>query len=353
MLNIVEPTLNSYTGHCFSLVQAIVESVKTGPVRIWAGVESDKFWNSAGTLQPYFHRFLRRIQSFWLYRRLLREPGKILLSTANSLDFLLINWAAPGVIPKGKVYLYVHWLGGKTSHAAKLTQIAQQQPNLRVLCTTDITTAFFNNLGFQATTVLYPRLTGNTPTTTSVAFDHLLCAGAARLDKGIDHIANFVEDLAVDPENWPLWVQTSPPHQSKHPPAVLAQIEKIHNAKYAGLRIWDKTLSPAEYLALFEGAISVQPYSAADFEDRVSGVALDAITAGCPIIVTSGTWLAQLVLRHNAGVVTNDLTPAGLRKAVLEILSDYPGYAQRALKAGVDLRQKHSADQMVSAIFEN
>jgi len=353
MLNIVEPTLNSYTGHCFSLVQAIAESVQAGPVRIWAGVEIERFWNSVGTIKPHFHRSFRRIQSLWLYRKLLREPGKILLSTANSLDFLLINWAARGVIPKGKVYLYVHWLGGKTTHAAKLAKLAQQQPNLQVLCTTDSTTAFFHSLGFMAKTVLYPRVSGNNAATASAAFDHLLCAGAARLDKGIDHIANFVQDLAVDPESWPLWVQTSPPHQSKHAPEVHAHIEAIQNSKYAGLRILDKTLSPAEYLALFSGAISVQPYSAVDFEDRVSGVALDAISAGCPIIVTSGTWLAQLVLRHNAGVATSDLTPAGLRKAVQQILSDYPGYSQRALEAGGVLTQKHGADQIVSAIFEN
>ncbi|MDD5028439.1 MAG: hypothetical protein PHH58_02895, partial [Rhodoferax sp.] len=115
MLNIVEPTLNSYTGHCYSLVEAIAQAVPGGQVRVWAGTQSQEYWKVQEQIRPYFYRSLRKIQSFFLFRKLLTEPGKVLLSTAGSIDFFMLDWAARGKIPKNKVYLYVHWLGAKTA----------------------------------------------------------------------------------------------------------------------------------------------------------------------------------------------------------------------------------------------
>ncbi len=104
-------------------------------------------------------------------------------------------------------------------------------------------------------------------------------------------------------------------------------------------------------LAIFSGAISIQPYSASDFEDRVSGVTLDALSAGCPVVVTANTWLGRVVMKHNAGVVTNDLSPPGLRMAVDVVLRDYAGYSRRAAIAGQLLCREHSASEMMTAIF--
>jgi hypothetical protein len=58
-------------------------------------------------------------------------------------------------------------------------------------------------------------------------------------------------------------------------------------------------------------------------------------------------------MAHNAGVVTNDLSPLGLRTAVDEVLHDYAGYSQRAAKAGQLLCHEHSAAEMMAAIFQS
>jgi hypothetical protein len=352
MLNIVEPTLNSYTGHCYSLVEAIAQAVPTGQVRVWAGTQCEEFWKTTGQIKPYFFRPLRKIQSFFLFRQLLREPGKILLSTAGSIDFVLLNWGAQGEIPVDKVYLYVHWLGTKASISSKLIKVAQRQPNLEVLCTTERTTDFFKNLGFRATTVAYPRLI-NFPPPQLQAFHHLLVAGAARMDKGFNRIVDLVDELAQTQASWPICIQTSTTHQAKHGADILFQVERLQRSGYMHLSLIDTTLNPQEYQALFAGGISIQPYSGADFEDRVSGVALDALTAGCPVIVTANTWLSRIVLKHNAGIATSDLSPSGLRKAIAHILQDYDGYSLRAAKAGIVLRQEHSASSMMRIIFKN
>lgn len=353
VLNIIEPTLNSYTGHCYSLVEAIAQAAPADQVRIWAGRESAQFWQTRGQIEPYFFRSIRKFQSYFLFKRLLAEPGKMLLSTAGTSDLILLDWAARSPIPEKKVYLYVHWLGAKASKAAKLAKIARNQPNLEILCATASTTSFFKDLGFKSTTVAYPRSTVASNTQPVQLFRHLLFAGAARLDKGFDRIADLVEDLAHTQAQWPIWVQASSTHQARHEPEILAQIARLRQSGYANLTLLENTLSPQDYLAMFSGAISIQSYSASDFEDRVSGVTLDALSAGCPVVVTANTWLGRVVMKHNAGVVTNDLSPSGLRMAVDAVLRDYAGYSQRAALAGQLLCHEHSAAEMMSAIFQN
>jgi len=351
ILHIIEPTLNSYAGHCHSLVQAIAQAVPDELACIWAGRDSGKFWQSKCQIKPYFFRSLRKIQSYFLYKRLLKTPGKLLLSTAGTSDLLMLCWAARGQIPKGKVYLYVHWVGTKASKATRLARVAKKQPNLEIMCTTASATDFFRDLGFRAVTVAYPQAMDARGPAQSASFDHLLFAGAARMDKGFAKIADLVEDLACVQAQWPFWVQTSATHQDKQGNDIAHQIERLIQARYTFLKLLDKTLSPEGYQALFSGAISIQPYSETDFLDRVSGVTLDALAAGCPVIVTANTWLGRVVLKHNAGVATRDLSPAALRVAIQMVLSDYSGYSRRAAIAGQALRQEHSAVSMMAVIF--
>lgn len=351
IFNIVEPTLNSYTGHCFSLVEAIAQAAPAEHVRVWAGKECGKFWKSKGEIKPYFSRTLRKIQSYFLYKRLLGESGKILLSTAGTTDLVLLNWAAKGQISPEKVYLYVHWLGNKAAKAGRLAAIARRQPHLEILCTTATTTAFFKELGFRATTVAYPHVMDVLGSQPSSSFKHLLFAGAARLDKGFDRMTDLVEDLALSNASWPVWIQTSATHQAQHSAEVLFHIDRLKQANYSNLRLLSETLSPTDYRALFIGGISIQPYSEADFQDRVSGVTLDALTAGCPVVVTAQTWLGRVVLEHNAGVATNDLSPQGLRQAVDEIMCDYETFSRRAYQAGLILQNEHSTTAMMKVVF--
>lgn len=353
ILHIVEPTLNGYAGHCHSLVQAIVQAAPVEQVQIWAGKGSEKYWHGKGQLKSHFFRPLRRIQAFFLYRRLLRQAGKVLLPTAGTSDLMTLDWVAKGLIPAHKIYLYIHWVGAKALKADKLAAIARHQPNLEILCTTPSGTAFFGALGFRARTVSYPRSASLLQDHQVSAFSHLVVAGAARADKGFERIVDLVETLARSKAVWPILVQSSTTHHDKYSPEIRRLIDRLTGAGYAHLTLQINTLTPANYLAQFHGGISIQPYSESDFEDRVSGVALDALCAACPIVATANTWLARMVCRYRAGVVTSDLSPAGLIAAVERILSDYNGYAQGAANAGHALNSQHSGSAMMAAIFED
>lgn len=353
ILHIVEPTLNSYAGHCHSLVEAIVEAAPVEQVQIWAGKGGEKYWHGKGQLKSHFFRPMRRIQAFFLYRRLLRQAGKILVPTAGTSDLMMIDWAAKGLIPAHKIYLYIHWVGAKALKAAKLANIAKHHPNLEILCTTPSGTAFFGALGFRVRTVPYPRSASLLQEHQVPAFSHLVVAGAARADKGFEHVVELVETLARSRAVWPILVQGSTTHRDKYSPEIRRLIDRLKGTGYAHLTLQEETLTPADYLAQFDGGISIQPYSESDFEDRVSGVALDALCAACPVVATANTWLARMVCRYRAGVVTSDLSASGLIAAIEQILSDYNGYARGAANAGRALNSQHSGSAMMAAIFED
>ena len=350
-LHIVEPTLHSFAGHCHSLVDALTQAMPHVPVTIWAGRGSQSFWSGAGDLKPYFFRSWRRLQAVWLYRRLIKVDGKILISTAGTSDFLTLDWIASRPIPANKVYLYVHWVGAKTHKAEQLRKVALRQPELEILTTTESVAEFFRTIGFRANAVPYPVSKGSEEVQKPQPFRRLVVAGAARMDKGFDRIVDLVENLKASDANVPIVVQASATHKDKHPSDIAAQIERLVKIGYAPLQLITDTLTPQAYREMFVGGVSVQPYSADAFQDRVSGVTLDALGAGCPVVVTANTWLARTVERYHAGMAAENLTPLGLRAAVDAVIVDYGAFADNAARAGRDVRAMHSADSMVNALF--
>ena len=76
--------------------------------------------------------------------------------------------------------------------------------------------------------------------------------------------------------------------------------------RYPPLTLIRETPSPEEYAANFPGSICLQPYDRAEFRDRVSGVTLDALAHGCPVVATAGTWSAAMIEPFGAGIALAD-----------------------------------------------
>ena len=354
-LHIVEPTLVGFTGHCHSLVRALAAAAAPDcAVTIWAGRNAIGAWDGAGELRPHFHRRWRRLQGFLLYRRLLREPGRILVATAGSTDLALAAWAAGrGAVAPGRMHFFVHWLGRKSGKAGLLSSIARRQPNFEILAPTATVADFFRGCGFRTTQVPYPLDgDGTAPSSAPPApFRHLLVAGAARLDKGFDHVVDLVHEMKRRGLRLPIVVQASHGERDASAPEIASAIERLRAAQYAGLSLLGDPLTPQAYRGLFDGAVVVQPYRAEDFRDRVSGVTLDALAAGCPVVVTAGTWMAEVARRFDAGVATADLGAAGLLAAIESVVADHARYAVNARAAAVELNARHSARRLLDAVL--
>jgi glycosyltransferase involved in cell wall biosynthesis len=356
-IHIVEPTLESEAGHCHSFVQSICKARREGDgeITVYAGSRARlPGLESPGVrVVPFFHRRFRRPEAFFLYRRLLREPGRILVSTAGRADMLSLSLAAGGTVPPGKVFLYLHWVTPTPSKKEFFRRMSARQPNLVLMGPTGTVAGVFRSCGFRdVRTVPYPITPADPdPSAAGGRFRHVLYAGAARRDKGFPRVVDLVRRLAEAGAEVPMAVQASASHYGKYDEGVLAELARLREAAYPSLRMIPDTLGAREYRAMFEGAIVLQPYSRDDFTDRISGVTLDAFSAGAPIVATSGTWMARSAERFGAGVGLDDLTPEALLRAVETIRADYPRFRRNAIEAGRALQAEHGARQLLDAVM--
>jgi glycosyltransferase involved in cell wall biosynthesis len=302
-------------------------------------------------IHRHFHRRVRKLQLLPLYRRLLARPGRILVTTAGRIDLLTLGWAARGAIPPHKAYLYFHWLRLKPGKEAFLRRFARAQPNVVVLGTTALVAEQLRELGFRnARLVPYPATLQAEPAGTMPAFRHVLFAGAARMDKGFRHVVDLVARLRDAQETLPVSVQISADHYAKSDARTRAEIDRLRGIGYPHLEVRPDTMSAADYARFFAGGICLQPYERSDFADRASGVTLDALVAGCPVVTVSRTWMARLIERFDAGVVVEEPTPEALHDAVRRTVGDYERFQRNARAGGERLRAEMSCAPLIELL---
>ena len=358
VLHIVEPTLSSNAGHCRPFVESVARAAAAAgfDVEVWAGRGAVADLPAGASLHPHFSRRWRRFQAFALYRRLLRGPGQILVATAGTADFLLLRAASPPGVASGKASLFVHWVRSSERKARAMEAVARACPWMRVLGPSATVAEFYRERGFaDAREVPYPvdsKAFASTPSTEgTVPFTHILFAGAARIDKGFREAVSLVERLASTGPALPVRLQASPKHYDKPDAAVGAEIDRLKRVRYAPLEVVWETLSPEEYDGLFRGGICIQPYRRDDFADRISGVTLDALRNGCPVVVPEGTWMARVVAETGAGIAVASLSAESLLGAVEAIRADDAAFRERAVRAAALLRDRHDSRHLVEAVL--
>ena len=356
-IHVVEPTLESEAGHCHSFVESVCAARRDGDgeITVYAGSRArlPRLERMGVRVVPYFRRRIRRPQAFFLYRKLLQGPGRILVSTAGRADMTLISLAAGGTIPPGKIFLYVHWVTLTPSKEAFFRKMSARQPNLVLMGPTGTVASVFRSCGFRDVRVVPYPITPADPgrVTAGERFRHVLYAGAARADKGFPRVVDLVCRMAEAGTEIPFAVQASPDHYEKYDEGIRAELDRLRKAAPPWLRMFPDTLPADEYQGQFEGAIVLQLYSRDDFADRVSGVTLDAFSAGAPVIATAGTWMARAVERFGAGVVLDDPAVSALLGAVEAIRADYPRFRENAVEAGKALRREHGARQLLEVLM--
>ncbi|HJV35594.1 glycosyltransferase [Geomonas sp.] len=230
-------------------------------------------------------------------------------------------------------------------------KIAQRHPELVVMGPTASVVDVFRECGFKHVTVVpYPITPRDNRESTVHPFRHLLFAGAARADKGFHHVVDVLALLAERRQSLPVALQTSGDHYDRHDPETGKALQKLSAIDYPQLMLTPETLSPEAYFAMFEGAICLQPYDVAAFADRISGITLDGLSMGAPVVTLAGTWMGRVVERFEAGVVVDSPAPEALLQASLRIRDDYPRYQANARRAGLALQQEHSAGHLLEII---
>lgn len=353
IIHIIEPTLQDQSGHCNSFISSICSVSLDYEINLWVSKQANlPDLESVANIRLHFKRMWRKLQVFFLYASLLRQKGKIFVSTASSLDVVFLNIVSNGIIPKAKITLYFHWIRPTSKKTKFFHKIAIQQPNLNFIAPTESVASFFRECGISNVSVIpYPvELSNSSRHNEVIGFQHLLYAGSARQDKGFGFIVNFVEYLARISSCIPIRLQVSPEHYGKLEESVVADIHRLDTISYQLLKLCPETLTVDEYKSLFAGAICLQLYNQKDFADRVSGVTLDAMSAGAPVITLSGTWISRVVQRYDAGVVIDDTSPEAVYAAVQQIIASYDAYSDRAFQTGQIIIKEHDAGFLFAAL---
>jgi len=338
-LHVVEPTLADYSGHCHSLVSSLVRAAPGEAIELWKGQTQQgdlavpMTFGPNVTIHSHFRRRGRQAQMLRLLRRLLRTPVRVILTTARTLDLAIVALVAPARLPPRRVFMYVHWLRVTPFKQWLLRVVASRQPHVTIFCTTERLVDVFSQAGFRDVAMLPYPAPETSRDDSPAAFRQLLYAGAARRDKGFGLVVDLVRLLAAKNADVAITVQITPDHYGKYDDATRADIARLETTSYAPLTLIRTTPSPEKYAATFPGSICLQPYDAAEFRDRVSGVTLDALAQGCPIVATAGTWTAGLIAPHDAGIVLSDPNAESLHAAACALRADYAGYSRRALAA--------------------
>jgi glycosyltransferase involved in cell wall biosynthesis len=354
-VHIIEPTLEGVSGHALNVVKSLCVAGAGLPFHLWVGRGAvlPDLDGIVREVHPYFRRRLRKLQAYLLYRRLLRQSGRIVVTTAGALDLHALDWAAGTSIPARKVFLYFHQvrrLG--TRKLERFKRLAAKQPNLTVMGTTAAIEQIFRDCGFAntATLSLPPGIDAEAFSAVPVPFRQLLYAGAARGDKGFGAVVDLVAHLAAIGATVPVAVQTCGDHYGRHDPATRAHLDRLHRIGYPALVLLPDPLMPKEYAALFPGGISLQPYQRGEYASKMSAITLDSFSAGCPVVTVTGTSMAALVRRFDAGAVVDDPNPAALWQACRALLADYPRYRDHARRGGEQIRRENSWAPLISAL---
>jgi hypothetical protein len=353
-LEIVEPTLADETGHCHSFLETLCGAAPDPTrFRVWAarGASVPRLEALGVRLERHFHRRLRRPEEWLLLRRLLRAPGRVFVPTAARTDLMLLDWAARVPLPPSRAYAYVHWVRPDARKLAFFRRLARRQPELVVLGPTASVVDVFAQCGFARCAVVpYPGAAAGVPSVAPGPFRHVLFAGAAREDKGFSHVVALVERLAARGEALPVTLQTSTEAHDRRDEATRGALTRLAAIRYPPLRVCPETLERAAYADLFRGAICLQPYDPREFADRVSGVTLDALQGGAPVVAVPGTWIARVVERFGAGAVATSPSPEHLHDALERVRADHARYQAQALQAGRALRAEHDGRHLLEAL---
>jgi glycosyltransferase involved in cell wall biosynthesis len=355
IVHIIEPTLVSDAGHCSIVVQSLCAAGEGLRFCVWVGREAQLAWTqkSGIEIRPYFSRRLRRLQTAWLYWRLLRSGARLVITTAGRTDLVLLNLVGPKPIPPGRVFLYLHQLRLNPRKEMALRRLAVQQPNLTLMCTTGEIEKTVRHCGFHNTMVVLPlpvQSAYGRATELSPRFRHVLVAGAARSDKGFSIAVDLIRYLAAQGASLPVSIQTSGDHYGRYDEATQVALAQLRDVRYSQLTMLPDTLTRPDYVKLFRGAICLQPYDRTEYANKLSGITLDAFTVGAPVVTLSRTWMAKMVQQFEAGVTVEEPTSEALYRAVETVRDKYEHYSANATQAGLAIRKQNQWASLIDML---
>lgn len=209
-------------------------------------------------------------------------------------------------------------------------------------------------IGAELTVFPQPQITIRKPRTTP--FDPEMpftfgCLGPARLEKGADLFERAALELLKAHPNanvrfvlqWtaPIWLEDG--SELKPLPELIADPRFVLIDQPMDSETYEATLADIDCMVL--------PYRRSSYHGRISGVAVEAATAGIPVIYTDDTWIADLIDSSGAGIATQDEDVAGLAKAMLTAYDKRTELTARARDRASHARRVHSLEAFLECLW--
>ena len=177
------------------------------------------------------------------------------------------------------------------------------------------------------------------------------CLGPARFEKGIDLLQAAIKRVLGHRKSDDLSFVIQWNEQIRDAAGILY---KPDPALLADRRVTFLTdlLSSAEYnsqIALTD--CMILPYRRSSYFARLSGVAVEGLTAGAPIIYTQNTWCESLVRNCGAGIGVPDGDVNALAQAIEDMADHYATYKEKAVANAAEARRLNSAETFIEKLW--
>jgi glycosyltransferase involved in cell wall biosynthesis len=178
------------------------------------------------------------------------------------------------------------------------------------------------------------------------------CLGPARMEKGIDVLQAAMRKVfdQAPQLNVRFVIQWNVPIVIDASGAVL----KPDPAPAADPRVTiiSGDLDSAAYSRLLtETDCMVLPYRRESYFARISGVAVEAMTGGIPILYTRDTWVEDAVSQMGAGLSVDDGDADDLASKIIALAGDFAAFKRRAVARTEIARRYYSPDHFLEKLW--
>ena len=177
------------------------------------------------------------------------------------------------------------------------------------------------------------------------------CLGPARFEKGIDVMQAAIRAyLAAHPDgNARFVIQWNAPILDGEGAPYLPDPALRADPR---VTLIEQSMSSEAYEAAVAATdVMLLPYRRASYFARISGVAVEAVTAGIPVIYTRDTWCEDLVGEVGAGIGIADNDVTGLVEAIAAMVDGYAGYRADARVRAEKARLHHSGEAFLEKLW--
>ncbi|MAZ45760.1 MAG: hypothetical protein CMD74_03520 [Gammaproteobacteria bacterium] len=197
----------------------------------------------------------------------------------------------------------------------------------------------------------FTELVVNDSTHTAFAKEKLniIFPGGVSLEKGFDKTTDLAPQLAsVLADDVDVTVRLSLSNNA--PTASVQMADKI---RVSSCIINDEHLDDESFVEwLQSGDIMVLPYSPNGFRDRTSGLLIDALYLGIPVVVWEGTWLADIVDTYKNGVIVKADGHEKFSDVISSLIAQIDHYRDLANDARNHYFTLNSWDAFISSIIQ-